>query len=101
MAERVRTLIGERKQNKLKVSDLESQITDLQERLHKADKKSSVTATVGQRKINTLNEKIDKLQEEMQEYKNMERRLQRKIEDAHFISLHNPPQSLSPVQEKP
>ena len=62
MADRVKTLINERKQSKLKINDLESQITDLKQRLHTADKKTAVTASVGQRKINSLSVKIDDLE---------------------------------------
>ena len=51
MAGRIKVLVAERKQNKSKLQELESQAKILAERLVQADKKSSVTASVGRKKI--------------------------------------------------
>ena len=49
MQNRVRVLVDERKQNKLKISELEGLIDDLNDRLFLAEKKSTVTANIGKR----------------------------------------------------
>ena len=57
----MKTLINERKTSKLKIVDLESQIADMKERLHHADRRTAVTASVGKRKIDTLSHQIQEL----------------------------------------
>ena len=54
MAGRIKVLVAERKQNKSKLQDLENQAKILAEKLVQADKKSSVTANVGKKRINEL-----------------------------------------------
>ena len=49
MQDRVRVLVDERKQNKSKINELEGLITDLNDRLFLAERKSAVTANIGKR----------------------------------------------------
>ena len=49
MQNRVGVLVDERKQNKFKISELEGLISDLNDRLFLAEKKSTVTANIGKR----------------------------------------------------
>ena len=49
MQNRVRVLVDERKQNKSKISELEGLISDLNDRLFLAERKSAVTANIGKR----------------------------------------------------
>ena len=51
LSERVKTLISDRRQNKIKLQDLEQETKDLNDRLFLAERKSNLTATLGNRKI--------------------------------------------------
>lgn len=54
MAGRVKVLVGERKHNKTKITDLEAEVQHLNDRLYQAERKTAVTATVGKRETNGL-----------------------------------------------
>ena len=54
MQDRVKTLVGERRQNKTRINELESMIHNLNDRLFLADRKTSVTANVGKRVVSEL-----------------------------------------------
>ena len=58
---RIKMLVADRRQNKLKLQDLESKTKDLNERLFQADRKSSITATLGNKKIQDLRNDIYEL----------------------------------------
>ena len=58
MQDRVKVLVQERKVNKMKMGDLESQIQNLNERLYMAERKGKVTATVGKRQTSELQREV-------------------------------------------
>lgn len=62
LGNRIKTLVAERKQNKIKLEDLESQTRDLNDRLFQAERKSNLTATLGNRRIQELRNDIYELQ---------------------------------------
>ena len=61
MPDRVKVLVNERKQNKMRISDLQGLVEDLQTRLFQAERKTSVTVNVGKRQVNDLKSDIVEL----------------------------------------
>ena len=58
MHDRVKMLVQERKMNKIKMGDLESQVNTLNDRLYMAERKGKVTATVGKRQTSELQREV-------------------------------------------
>ena len=79
MSEKIKLLVADRRQNKLKLQDLESQTKDLNDRLFQADRKSSITVTLGNKKIQELRNDIYELQQAVQKHKVKERKLKKRI----------------------
>ena len=87
MQDRVKTLVGERRQNKTRINELESMIHNLNDRLFLADRKTSVTANVGKRVVSELQKQVQDLSDEVTTQRNKEARLKRKMEELHFANM--------------
>ena len=65
LGNQIKMLVAERKQNKIKLEDLESQMRDLKDRLFQAERKNNLTANLGNKKISELRDDIFDLHEKV------------------------------------